>query len=129
MKNRYLSNWKKILKDVLKNMKDGETKKNVSQRRFWNLFRSDLMRRDADTIFNYLENRENRIQTDYQELAETITAEFKKRDKKEDKTGLLEALILFCLEKDAAFKLAEFRHTGGKGKFPSLEKKLSVLEN
>lgn len=116
----YLSNWRQGF---------AKAKFKISaEARFWNLFRSDLMRLPPDNLTGYLTDKTNRItQVADGNLAECIRNEFKGIKDDSEREEKYEALIVFCLERDAALKFAEFE-SDSKKKYLGLKKKLDVME-
>jgi hypothetical protein len=81
----------------------------VSYRRFWNLFRSDLQRLPPDKLTDYLKDQQGRIQG-MGGLGKNLDDKFFMGKSLEDQRRYRDALIHACMEIDAASKLARSSH-------------------
>lgn len=83
--------------------KNGKT----AARRFWNLFRSDLMRYPPDKVNEYLKDEQSKLAEAGSFGNELASRYFDGKPEEEQRVNQ-EDLIYACLEMDAAWRLSQF---------------------
>ncbi|MCD6293955.1 MAG: hypothetical protein J7M20_03305 [Deltaproteobacteria bacterium] len=86
---------------------------NEAGHRFWNLLREDLMRLKPDSLVDYLDNPSSRlaeIKNGDNCFVTDLLDKYKIKDLDDEvKRYWQEALIIFCLEKDVAWKVNKMK--------------------
>lgn len=101
-----------------------ENNSRVAARRLWQLLREDLMRLHHADLIAYLSNDQNKL-VECGDFAETLARDLEGTPP-EQIPARQEALILFCLEQDAARKLREMQNN--KVDLQDIQKKLDIWE-